>query len=112
MIICIPKDDRPKHYIKNWRPISLLNTPYKIASACIAGRLRTVLPIIIDEDQKGFMKGRFIGENIRMFDVLVYAEKEQIPGLLLMRSGKGISWSFMQKALDFFNVGVGIKRWI
>ena len=39
VIICIPKDDRPKQYIKNWRPISLLNTSYKIASPCIAGRL-------------------------------------------------------------------------
>ena len=77
----------------------------------------TVLPIIIHEDQKGFMKGRFIGENIRMlFDVHVYAEKEQIPGLLLMidveKVFDSVSSSFMQKALDFFNFGVGIKRWI
>ena len=43
-----------------------------------------VLPSIIQEDQKGFMKGRYIGENIRLLNgVLVKIEKEQIPGLLL-----------------------------
>ena len=66
-----------------------------------------MLPIIIHEDQKGFMKGRFIGEHITMlFDVLVYAGKEQIPGLLLMidleKASDSVSWSFMQKALDCF----------
>ena len=87
VLVCIPKEDKPKQYIRNWRPISLLNTSYKIASACIAGKLRVALPNFIHNDQKGFMKGRYIiniGENIRMlFDVLVYAEKEQIPGLLI-----------------------------
>ena len=79
VIISIPKDDRPKQCIKKMATDIFvyiyclwLNTSYKIASACIAGRLRTVLPIVIHEDQKGFIKGRFIGDNIRMlFGVLV-----------------------------------------
>ena len=34
-----------------------------------------MLPKIIHEDQKGFMKGRYIGENIRLlYDVMQYAE--------------------------------------
>ena len=32
--ICIPKGDKSKDLIKNWRPISLLNVVYKIGSAC------------------------------------------------------------------------------
>lgn len=58
IIICIPKSDKPKEYINNWRPITLLNVIYKIGSACIAYRLKCVLPILIDEDQTGFIKGR------------------------------------------------------
>ena len=63
VIVCIPKEDKPKQYINNWRPISLLNTTSKITYSCIAGRLKTVLPYIIHEAQTGYMKGRYIGEN-------------------------------------------------
>ena len=55
------------YYLKNWRPITLLNCDYKIAAKAIANRLRNV-PKIINNDQTGFLKGRFIGENIRLLD--------------------------------------------
>ena len=54
VIICIPKGDKPKDLIKNWRPISLLNVVYKIGSTCIANCLKRVLPSLIHEDQTGF----------------------------------------------------------
>ena len=38
----IPKGDKPKEYIKNWKPISLLNAVYKTGSSCIANRLKKV----------------------------------------------------------------------
>ena len=38
VITCLPKGNKDKLYLKNWRPISLLNTSYKLASACIAAR--------------------------------------------------------------------------
>ena len=44
VITCIPKDGKPKQHVKNRRPISLLNTSYKIASAYIASRLKLMLP--------------------------------------------------------------------
>ena len=50
VIICIPKGDKPKDLIKNWRPISLLNVVYKIGSTCIANRLKRVLPSLNQED--------------------------------------------------------------
>jgi hypothetical protein len=53
VIVCIPKE-KPKQCLKNWRPISLLNTAYKIVSASISNRLKSVLSNIIHEDQKGF----------------------------------------------------------
>ena len=39
VIVCIPKEGKDKQFLKNWRPITLLNTVYKIASSCIAARL-------------------------------------------------------------------------
>ncbi len=65
VLICIPKGEKAKDLIKNWRPVSLLNVVYKIGSTCIANRLKLVLPSLINEDQTGFMTNRFIGDNIR-----------------------------------------------
>ena len=85
VITCIPKECKDKTLPRNWRPITLLNIVYKNASSCIAGRLKTVLPQLINVDQKGFLKGKYIGENIRLlYDTLLYASKHHVPGLLLM----------------------------
>jgi hypothetical protein len=48
-----------KHFLKNWRPISLLNTVhvYKIGSGVIANRIKKVLPTLINNDQTGFIAG-------------------------------------------------------
>ena len=116
-IVCIPKEGKSKRFVQNWRPISLLNITYKIASSCIACRLKKILPKIIHENQKGFLKGRNIGEHIRMlYDTLVYAEKENIPGLILSvdmeKAFDSISWSFLFKCLDFFQFGPDFVKWI
>ena len=71
IIICIPKGDKSKDLNKNWRPISLLNVVYKIGSACIAKRLKSVLPSWINEDQTGFMANIYIGDNIRLIYDLI-----------------------------------------
>ena len=52
VINIIPKKDKPREFLKNWRPISLLNVSYKIASSCIANRIKTVLDFLIHENQK------------------------------------------------------------
>ena len=84
IIAGIPKEDKPKQFLRNWRPITLLNTSYKIVSSCIAARIKTVLPKMIHKDQKGFMKGRHIWENLRLlYDVLVYTNFYKRPCLLL-----------------------------
>lgn len=64
IISLIPKKSKEILLLKNWRPISLLNTDYKIATKCIAIRLEKVLPPLIARDQTGYIKGRYIGENI------------------------------------------------
>ena len=117
VIICIPKGDKDKQQLKNWRPISLLNVTYKIASSCIANRVKTVLPKLIHQDQTGFISGRYIGQNIRnIYDILHYTEKYQIPGLLLLidfeKAFDSVAWTFISKVLDFFNFGESIKKWI
>ena len=84
MIIRIPKGNKDKKLLKNWRPISLLNVVYKIGSVCIASRFKVVLPTLINEDQTGFMANRFIGDNVRLIhDLISYLHRTKLPGLLL-----------------------------
>ena len=84
VIKVIPKKDAEPYYVKNWRPITLLNCDYKIAAKAIANRLKNVIPKIINNDQTGFLKGRFIGENIILIDGIInHTKSNNIPGLLL-----------------------------
>ena len=103
--------------MKNWRPISLLNVVYKLASSVIANRVKQTLQDIIHENQKGFIAGRFIGENIRLiYDVLFETKQQNIPGLILSidfeKAFDTVSWKFISKTLDYFNFGESIKKWI
>jgi len=104
VIVCIPKEGKDKQFWKkNWRLITLMNTMYKIASSSIAARLKTVLPKLTGDDQV-FLKGRYIGGNIRLlYDTLLYAKQHQIPSdLLLMvdfeKAFDSVAWS----STDFF----------
>ena len=63
-ILLIPKKNKDKSLLENLRPISLLNNNYKILTKSIAKRLEKVLPKIINPNQTGYIKGRFIGENV------------------------------------------------
>ena len=56
----IEKKGKDRRYIKNWRPISLLNVDTKIASKALALRLEKVLPFVINEDQYASVKNRTI----------------------------------------------------
>lgn len=58
IITCIPKARKPKQSLKNWRPITLLNVVYKIASGCIAERIKVHLDKLMNREQNGFIKER------------------------------------------------------
>ena len=62
IIKLIPKKSEELYYIRNWRPLTLLNCDYEIAAKAIANRIKIYLPKLINNDQTGFIKGRFIGE--------------------------------------------------
>lgn len=93
IITCIPKSGKPKQYFKkNLRPITLLNVVYKLASGCIAERIKVHLDKLINRDQTG---------------IIQYTDHKQIPGLLMLidfeKAFDTISWEFINQTLEFFN---------
>ena len=82
IVSLIPKEYCQLNQLQNWRPISLLNVDYKIASKAIAKRIEPLLPHLIHPDQTGFVKDRYIGESIRLIsDVIEKTNKDNIPGI-------------------------------
>ena len=79
--------------------------------------MKKILPKIINNDQTGFLKNRFIGENIRLINSIIdFTNTKQIPGLLLFidfeKVFDSIEWSFIEKTLNHFNFGTSLVAWI
>ena len=103
--------------LNNYRPISLLNTDYKILTFCLANRLQTVLPKIIKLDQTGYIKNRYIGNNLRLIcDIFDYATKFKRTGALIFldfaKAFDSLEWDFMFSSLEKFNFGNNFIHWI
>ncbi len=67
MLTLIPKQGVDLRLLKSWRPLTLLalNTDYKILAKLLSRRLPSVIDELISADQNGYIKGSYIGENIR-----------------------------------------------
>ena len=117
IIRLIPKKDKDPSYLKNWRPLSLLNVDYKIATKTLALRLKKVLPQVINNAQTGYIEGRFIGQNIRQIsDILSFTAEQNIEGIATFidfeKAFDSLEWEFLSKAIETFNFGSDFKRWI
>ena len=117
IVTLLPKKERDPIFVKNYRPISLLTTDYKLIAKTMANRLKLVLNDLIHEDQKGFMKGRNIGCNIRtIIDLIEYSEVKDIPGSIVLldieKAFDTVEHNFLFEVLNRFNLGDNFIRWV
>jgi len=117
IIKLLEKRDKDKRFIENWRPISLLNVDTKIVSKSLASRFLPVLPSIISSDQTAYVKGRYIGESIRLIsDILDICNKLNIPGYMLtvdlQKAFDSIDHVFLVACLEKFGFGKNFVEWI
>jgi hypothetical protein len=117
LINIIPKGDKDKRFLSNWRPLCLLNSLYKLISGALAERIEPSLETLIHPDQKGFVPGRYIGEVVRTtYDIIQYAKQHNKVGLLMLidfeKAYDSISFKFINKCLNFFNFGTEMIKWI
>ena len=110
VVTFIEKKGRDKRFIKSWRPISLTNVDVKIASKALLFRLEKVISNLINYGQTAYIKGRFIGESIRLIDnILYHTEQENIDGVLfaadIEKAFDSVEHSFIIAVLKKFGFG-------
>ncbi|KAF7831611.1 reverse transcriptase [Senna tora] len=105
-IVIIPKVDKPES-VKQYRPISLCNFSYKIVFKVMVNRLKNILPRIVSEQQRAFVKGRLIQDNIVIaHEVYHYSKNRASKGRFelamkidMAKAYDRVEWDFLEKVL-------------
>ena len=101
LLSLIPQPDKVLCYLKSCWPLSHLATNYKILPKALACKLHKIVRTILNTDQVGYVKYRFIVENIRMIDDIVTftSQKNQL-GIFTIDFQKvfgTVEWPFIFK---------------
>ena len=84
LITLICKDTNNAHTLKNWRPISLLNTDYKMLSKVLTNRLNKVIEHIVHPDQTCSIPGRTIQNNVHLIrNIVEYTNNKNMSAAII-----------------------------
>ncbi|XP_015168633.1 uncharacterized protein [Solanum tuberosum] len=98
-LVLLPKVEHPNKF-NEFRPISLSNFTNKIISKLLCLRLAPILPLLISENQSGFVRGRSISENIMLAQEINHGIKKANEGdnvvikFDMAKAYDRVSWSF------------------
>ena len=75
-----------------------------------------MFPNVINPNQTGYIKGRFIGENVRLIhDIMHHTKLTDKPGIAIFldfrKAFDTIEWCYLKKALQTFGFGPDIQNW-
>ena len=104
-IKCIPKKVPAITHFNHIRPISLLNTDYKILSSIFADRVLKATKNIIHEDQSGYIPGRNLADNMQKINAILENYDPDDTCIILIDFQKAfdiMNHSFIYKALKLF----------
>ena len=101
----------------SYRPITLLNTDYKLAARVIASRLGPLLNHVVDSTQTGFLPQRWIGDNILAhLETIDFHQHSQQPGVLLFldfeKAFDRLDRPWMERCMAAVGFGAGAQRWV
>lgn len=115
-ISLIPKIDSPIK-MKDF-PISCCDVCYKIISKITVNRLKPILPLLVDDNQSAFVRGRSIQDNILLMHDLVKAY-QKIGGpsgcaikMDIMKAFDTVKWDYLLTILTQMNIPKKVRQWI
>lgn len=116
LITLIPKNvarEKPQ----DWRPITLLNTSYKILAKALALRIKYILPRLVGGEQFGFVHGRSIFENIlNVAGAIDYVCDTGLSAVMLNvdmdKAYDRVEWSYVVAGLEKMGFGSNFRRMI
>ena len=117
VITLLPKSGQDLLLLKNWRPIILLPTEYKILAKAIANRVKKALECVLHNNQTGFRAGKSISQNIRrVIDTIEYGQRQKIQGMLILidfeKAFDRVDYNSLQEVLKWLNFGTVIRQWV
>ncbi|XP_050225835.1 uncharacterized protein LOC126675263 [Mercurialis annua] len=103
--------------IKDFRPISLINGVFKLLSKVLANRLSPILPLLISDNQFGFIKGRNIHDCHMIASELIHLANRRKDQVFLIKldfkkAFDSISWDFILKVMARMNFDATWINWI
>ena len=101
----------------SYRPITLLNTDYKLAARVLADRLGPLLSHVVDSTQTGFLPQRWIGDNILAhLEIIAWYQRTQQPGVLLFldfeKAFDRLDRPWLERCMAATGFGAGAQRWV
>ncbi|KAL6570158.1 hypothetical protein OROMI_014672 [Orobanche minor] len=104
-ISLIPKNNNLQSW-KDFRPISLCNSTYKIISKILSKRLGTILPSFINLAQSGFIKGKNITDNILTAHEVTHDISQSMTNTIIKldmeKAYDRINWNFIFQVMTRF----------
>ncbi|RVW83965.1 Ran-binding protein 1-like c [Vitis vinifera] len=102
-LLLIPKKEGTED-LKDFRPISLVGSVYKLLAKVLANRLKTVMGEVISDSQHAFVHGRQILDVVLIANEALDSRlKDNIPGLLLKmdieKAFDHVNWNFLMEGL-------------
>ena len=116
-ITSIHKDEDPT-LPSNYRPITVLNTDYRVLAKLLANRCMLHIPRLISREQCAFLKGRNIGDSIMLLQLLPHqlaAQKHKgalVAFLDFKKAYDSVNREFLRHVMLAMGVGDRFVRWV
>ena len=101
----------------SYRPITLLNTDYKLAARALASRLGPLLNHVVDATQTGFLPKRWVGDNVLAhLEEISYLQETQEPGVMVFldfeKAFDRLDRAWIERCMAAVGFGPGAQRWV